>query len=60
MSRIFEHNLLPSRRCRAADVVDGPPTLTFDHSLSTHTPWVLADDCRSLMRTDEKLRHPQT
>jgi hypothetical protein len=60
MSRIFEHNLLLGEMAARLTVVDGPPTLKFVHSLSTHTPWVLADDCRSLMRTEEKLRRPQT
>lgn len=27
---------------------DGPPTLKFLHSLATHTPYILADDCRSI------------
>ena len=59
MSRIFEHNLLLEEMAKRLTVVDGPPTLKFVHSLSTHTPWVLTNDCRTLAPTSEELLRPQ-
>jgi len=43
---------LASRELR---VDDGAPTLKFIHSLSTHTPYVLNDDCRTYTLDEDRL-----
>jgi hypothetical protein len=57
--RIFEHNLLLGEMARRLSVTDGPPTLKFVHSLATHTPFILTDDCRTPADTSWALMAPQ-
>ncbi|HEX6212996.1 MAG TPA: sulfatase-like hydrolase/transferase [Methylomirabilota bacterium] len=45
---------------RRATVAPGAPALTFVHSLATHTPYVLAEDCRTLLPTSLALRWSQS
>jgi len=58
-SRIFEHNQLFAEMARRIAVDEGPPTLKFIHSLATHTPFVLTDDCRAPAATDLNRLTPQ-
>jgi hypothetical protein len=58
-SRIFEHNQLLTEMARRITVDEGPPTLKFVHSLATHTPFVLSDDCRAPLETSWARLPPQ-
>ncbi len=57
--RIFEHNALLADIGRRMTVDDGPPTIKFVHSLATHTPYVLNDDCLTLSPTSLSKMVPQ-
>jgi len=58
-SRIFEHNLLFAEMARRITVDEGPPTMKFVHSLATHTPFVLSNDCRTTVDTSWANLPPQ-
>jgi Sulfatase len=45
--RVLEGNALLEHLSNRLSVDDGAPTLKFVHSLSTHTPYVLNDDCQT-------------
>ena len=47
IASVLEGNELLEHLSKRLRVDDGPPTLKFVHSLSTHTPYVLSDDCRT-------------
>lgn len=57
--RIVEHNLLLSEMGRRLVVEDAAPTLKFVHSLATHTPFVLNEDCRTLGESSIEQLWPQ-
>lgn len=45
---IFDGIELFRELARRFELNDGTPTLKFVHSFATHTPYVLADDCRTI------------
>lgn len=48
IDRIFQGHDLMRELDRRFELNDGTPTLKLLHSLSTHTPYVLHDDCRTV------------
>jgi hypothetical protein len=50
IAQLFEGNRLLHEVARRLVVDDGRPTLKFLHSMATHTPYVMSDDCRSVTR----------
>jgi hypothetical protein len=50
VGRVFEGNELLEQLADRLSIDDGRPALKFVHSLSTHTPYVLNNDCRSYGR----------
>ena len=48
VGRVIEHNAILDAIARRVTVSEGDPTLKFVHSLATHTPFVLHDDCRTV------------
>jgi hypothetical protein len=51
IAKVMEGNELLQHLSEQLRVDDGVPTMKFVHSLSTHTPYVLNDDCRSYSPT---------
>jgi hypothetical protein len=47
IARVVEANELLGQLSQRLSVDDGAPALKFVHSVSTHTPYVLNDDCRT-------------
>ena len=48
IAQLFEGNRLLHELARRLVVDDGRPTLKLLHSMATHTPYVMGDDCRSV------------
>ncbi len=59
IARVLEGNHLLDHIARELRVDDGPPTVKFVHSLSTHAPYVLNQDCRTYARNSLSLLVPQ-
>ena len=51
IAQVVEGNELFEQLSVRLSVDDGAPALKFVHSLSTHTPYVLTDDCRTVAPT---------
>ncbi len=59
IARVSEGNRLLEQLSNRLSVDDGAPTLKFLHILSTHSPYVLNDDCRSYRTASLKQLVPQ-
>jgi hypothetical protein len=59
IGQVLEGNALLEQVSNRLSVDDGAPTLKFVHSLSTHTPYVLNDDCHTYAAASLKHLVPQ-
>jgi hypothetical protein len=59
IARVVEGNELIEQLSLRLSVDDGAPAFKFVHSMSTHTPYVLNDDCRTFARTSLDHLMPQ-